>query len=137
MTEKSLCTYKVNELGHFDLRENATSGVIPECRGVPNGESIRPLDRDFARFTTIQLCHSLHFCKCNKVAIFQSMSGFIHTGYEAFVVLGVMSKFGAAGKNIFFTFETDTIIPVSGCSPVGSTHANLGPKSLKTDLYSC
>lgn len=32
------------------------------------------------------------------------------------------------------TFSTETIIPVRGCSPVGSTQVNLGPKSLNTDL---
>ena len=32
------------------------------------------------------------------------------------------------------TFATDTIIPVNGCSPVGSTQVNFGPKSLNTEL---
>lgn len=31
----------------------------------------------------------------------------------------------------------DTIMPVKGCSPVGSTQVNFGPKSLKADLKEC
>ena len=33
-----------------------------------------------------------------------------------------------------FTLSMDAIIPLRGCSPVGSTQVNLGPKSVKTDL---
>lgn len=46
-------------------------------------------------------------------------------------VISCGTVYGLSGEN---TFSTETIIPVSGCSPVGSTHVNLGPKSLNTDL---
>ena len=100
---------------------------------VADGESIWSLYGYFCGFTSIQLSHSLNFIESDKIAIFKTMPRVVQTSYKAFFVLVVSLIFTTYGMNLC-TLAMDTIIPDKGCSPVGSTHVKLVPKSLKMDL---
>ena len=64
------------------------------------------------------------------------MAGFVKTGYEALLVLHPGSARDETTGHCVMTFSTETIIPVSGCSPVGSIQVNRGPKSVNMELIS-
>lgn len=128
--------YKVDDLRHLDLGKDTTRLVVAQTSRVANGESVGTLDGDLSWFATIQFSHTDHFGEGDEVAIFETMTSFVETGYEALIVLHSGSaRVGTIGHWII-TFSTETIIPVRGVSPVGSIQVNRGPKSVNTELNS-
>lgn len=75
--------YEFNNLGHFDLGEDAAGLVSTQVGGIADGEGIGTFDSDLPGLASVELSHTLYFGECNKVAIFETMSSFIQAGYQA------------------------------------------------------
>jgi hypothetical protein len=129
-----VAAYKFDDLGHFNLSENTTRFIIAKARGVANVECIGPFNRYLPWLTSIKFIHAFHFRKRHKITILKAMSSLVQTCDKTVLVLMSQISTDLNGFRDLNALSTDTIIPVKGCSPVGSTHVNLAPKSLKTEL---
>jgi hypothetical protein len=74
-------TYEGNKLGHLDLSEDTATLVVAQRGGVADGERVRALDRDFARFASVELFHTLHLGEGDKVAILKSVSCLVQSSH--------------------------------------------------------
>lgn len=60
------------------------------------------------------------------------MARFFEASDKALLILCCNEIYGMI--TVIEMLTTDAIMPVRGCSPVGSTQVNFEPKSLKTEL---
>lgn len=126
-------THEFNDLRHFHLGEYSTRFVCGQAGDISNTECVRTFYCDLPRFASVQFCHSLYFRKCHKISILQPMARFFEASDKALLILCCNEISGMI--TVIEILTTDAIMPVRGCSPVGSTQVNFDPKSLKTELY--
>jgi hypothetical protein len=80
-------TYKLEDFRHFHLGKDPTSDILSKIGSIADSKSIWTLHCYFARITTVQISHALHFSECDKIAIFKAVSRFIEACYQPFLVL--------------------------------------------------
>lgn len=74
-------TYEVDDFRHLDLSKDATTCVCAQIASIPDGEGIRPFDRDFQRFAPVQFGHALDLAECYEITIFQSVPGLVQASH--------------------------------------------------------
>ena len=92
--------YKVDDLGHLDLGKYTTRLVVAQISRIADGECVRALDGDLSWFTAIEFSHTGYFGEGDKVAVFETVAGFVETGYKAFLVLHAESTRGANHRKL-------------------------------------
>ncbi len=69
--------YKLDDLGHLDLSEDATTLVITKIRRVADRESVGSLDGDLSRLAPIQLAHTLNLTERDEVTILETVTSLV------------------------------------------------------------
>ena len=116
--------YEFQDLRHLDLREDTARLILTQLGGIADGKCVRPLDCYFEGFAAVQLSHALYLAECDEVSIFETMKRFIRASDETVLVLKMVQIRDRKIGIFVHTLVTETINPVSACSPVVSTQVN-------------
>jgi len=117
-------TYEIDCFWHFDLSEDSAPEIRAKFAGVANLKSIWTLHDDFRGFTAVELYHSLDFAESHKVAILEPVPCLVQAGNNCLLSLSLAQMMISRSQGSQLTLSISAIIPVSGCSPVGSMQVN-------------